>query len=65
MDPETFTCTVADWTVTMKGPMKLSDGNTIPPTGKTARLEFCIVATWKDEAIVEERLFYDVVGFMT
>ena len=57
------TCTVADWTVTMKGP-KGADGKMIPPTGKTAKLEFCTVATWKNGEIVEERLFYDVVGFM-
>ena len=36
----------------------------IPPTGKTAKLEFCTVANWKNGEIVEERLFYDVVGFM-
>lgn len=36
----------------------------IPPTGKTAKLEFCTVATWKNSEIVEERLFYDVVGLM-
>ena len=41
------TCTVADWTVTMKGP-KGADGKMIPPTGKTAKLEFCTVATWKN-----------------
>jgi hypothetical protein len=61
---ENHTCTVADWTVTMKGPMKSTDGKMIQPTGKTARLEFCTVATWKNGEIVEERLFYDVVGFM-
>jgi len=54
------TCTVADWTVTMKG----ADGKTVPATGKTAKLEFCTVATWKDGEIVEERLFYDAVGLM-
>jgi hypothetical protein len=58
------TCTVADWTVTMKGPMKDPNGKTVPPTGKTAKLEFCTVATWKNNEIVEERLFYDVVGMM-
>ena len=58
------TCTVADWTVTMKGPMKSPDGKMIPPTHKTAKLEFCTVATWKNGEIAEERLFYDVVGFM-
>jgi hypothetical protein len=58
------TCTVADWTVTMKGPMKGPDGKTVQPTGKKAKLEFCTVATWKNNEIVEERLFYDVVGMM-
>jgi hypothetical protein len=57
------TCTVADWTVTLKGPMKGADGKMVQP-GKTAKLEFCTVATWKDNEIVEERLFYDVVGLM-
>ncbi|MGO8806366.1 MAG: ester cyclase [Candidatus Bathyarchaeia archaeon] len=61
---ETHTCTVADWTVTMKGSMKGADGKVVPPTGKTAKLEFCTVATWKNGEIVEERLFYDVVEFM-
>lgn len=58
------TCAIADWTVTMKGSMKDTDGKMIPPTDKTAKLEFCTVATWKDGEIVEERLFYDVIGFM-
>jgi hypothetical protein len=58
------TCTVADWTVTMKGPMKGADGKIVQPTGKTAKLEFCTIATWKNGEITEERLFYDVVGMM-
>jgi hypothetical protein len=57
------TCTVADWTVTLKVPMKGANGKMVQP-GKTAKLEFCTVATWKNEEIVEERLFYDVVGMM-
>ena len=59
-----YTCTVAEWTVTMTGPMKTSDGITIQPTGKTAKLEFCTVAHWKNGEILEERLFYDLTGFM-
>lgn len=59
-----YTCSVADWTATMIGPMKTPDGKTIPPTHKTAKLEFCTVAFWKNGEIVEERLFYDVVGMM-
>jgi len=59
-----YTCSVADWTVTMIGPMKMVDGKVIQPTHKTAKLEFCTVATWKNNEIQEERLFYDAVGMM-
>ena len=48
----------------MKGPMKGPGGKMIEPTGKMAKLEYCTVATRKDGEIVEERLFYDVVGMM-
>ncbi len=48
----------------MKGPMKGADGKVISATGKTAKLEFCTVATWENGEIIEQRLFYDVVGFM-
>ena len=43
----------------MKGP----GGKMVHP-GRVAKQEFCTVATWKDDEIVEERLFYDVVGMM-
>ena len=59
-----YTCSVADWTATMIGPMKMPDGKVIQPTHKTAKLEFCTVATWKEKEIQEERLFYDAVGMM-
>ena len=59
-----YTCSVADWTATMHGPMKMPDGKVIQPTHKTAKLEFCTVATWKNNEITEERLFYDAVGMM-
>ena len=59
-----YTCSVADWTVTMIGSMKMPDGKIIQPTRKTAKLEFCTVATWKNKEIQEERLFYDAVGMM-
>jgi ketosteroid isomerase-like protein len=57
------TCTIADWKVTMKEPMKRAEGKIAQP-GKTTKLEFCTVVTWKNGEIVEERLFYDVVGMM-
>jgi hypothetical protein len=59
-----YTCSVADWTATMIGSMKMPNGKVIQPTHKTAKLEFCTVATWKGNEIAEERLFYDVTAMM-
>lgn len=59
------TCSIADFSGTMKGPMKGPGGKTIPPTGKSFHVEFCTVATWNDKGeILEERLFYDLVSFL-
>jgi hypothetical protein len=60
-----YTCSVADFTGTFKGSMKGLDGQMIQPTNKKFQTEFCTVATWKDGKIIEERLFYDLVGAMT
>ena len=62
---DNYTCSVADFTGTFKGPMKGLNGKTIPPTNKRFHLEFCTIATWNKGKIVEERLFYDLVGMMT
>jgi predicted ester cyclase len=59
-----WTCSIARFTGTMKGPMKGPAGTEIPPTNKTFEVEFCTVAHWKDGEIIEERLFYDQVGLM-
>jgi hypothetical protein len=59
-----WTCTVADFTGTMKGPMKRPDGTVIQPTNKPFHIEFCTVAHWVNGEIVEEKLFYDLVGLM-
>jgi predicted ester cyclase len=60
-----YTCSVADFTGTFKGPMKGLDGQMIQPTNKKFQTEFCTIATWKDGKITEERLFHDLVGVMT
>jgi len=60
-----WTCSVADFTGTMKGPMTSASGETIAPTNKKFNVEFCTVAHWnKMGEILEERLFYDLVGVM-
>src|SRR3569832_2853848 len=52
-----WTCSIAKFTGTMKGPMKTPDGNVIPPTNKSFEVEFCTVAHWNDNGeIVEEKL---------
>ncbi|WP_340820750.1 ester cyclase [Methanolobus sp. WCC4] len=59
-----WTCSVAVFTGTMKGPMKTPDGGEIPPTNKSFKVDFCTVAHWKDGQIVEEKLFYDLMSVM-
>ena len=60
-----WTCSIARFTGTMKGPMKGPDGKEIAPTGKSFEVDFCTVARWDDKGqIIEENLFYDLVGFM-
>ena len=60
-----WTCSIARFTGTMTGPMKGPDGKEIPPTNKSFEIDFCTVARWDDKGqIIEENLFYDLVGFM-
>ena len=49
----------------MTGPMIGPDGKKIAPTGKSFEVDFCTVARWDENGqIIEENLFYDVVGMM-
>ncbi len=41
------------------------DGEIHPATRRKFSLELCTVAHWKKGEIVEEKLFYDLVGFMS
>lgn len=60
-----WTCSIARFTGTMTGPMQGADGKEIAPTGKSFEVDFCTVARWDENGqIVEENLFYDVVGMM-
>ena len=59
-----WTCSIAEFTGTHKGSMTGLDGKTIEPTNKKFKVDFCTVAKWKNGRIVEENLFYDVVGMM-
>ena len=59
-----WTCSVAHFTGTMTGAMQGPDGSEIPSTGRSFEVDFCTVASWDNEQIVEENLFYDLVTFM-
>ena len=59
-----WTCSVARFRGTMKGPMKMANGTEIPPTGKSFDLDFYTVALWDNGQIVEENLMYDLVTFL-
>jgi len=60
-----WTCSIARFTGSMKGPMAGPNGVDIPPNGKSFEVDFCTVAHWSDDGeIIEENLFYDVVGMM-
>jgi ketosteroid isomerase-like protein len=59
-----WTCTVADFTGTMRGSMTGPDGKLVAPTNKKFHTEFCTVAHWKNGEVVEEKLFYDLVGLL-
>ena len=60
-----WTCTVADFTGTMKGAMTMPDGTIIQPTNKSFHIDFRTVARWNEQGqIVEENLFYDLMGML-
>jgi len=59
-----WTCSVSRFHGTMKGPLVMAGGKSLDPTGKRFEVDFCTVARWHEGQIVEENLFYDVVGMM-
>ncbi len=59
-----WTCSIARFTGAMTGPMPGPDGKEIPSTGKSFEVDFCTVARWDNGQIVEENLFYDLMGMM-
>jgi predicted ester cyclase len=59
-----WTCSIAIFSGTHKGPMTVPEGNSIPPTNKKFQVDFCTVAHWNNGQIDEENLFYDLGGLM-
>jgi SnoaL-like polyketide cyclase len=59
-----WTCSIARFSGTTKGPMMRPGGKEIPPTENFFEVDFCTVARWENGEIVKETLFYDMVGLM-
>lgn len=51
-------------TGTFSKPMPLPNGDSIPPTGKSFRLNMATIAHWKDGKMDHEWLFWDNADFM-
>ena len=52
-------------TGTHTGPLAMPDGQTIPATNKSFRVNVEEVLKWEGGQIVEEHAYYDVLGWMT
>jgi uncharacterized protein YifE (UPF0438 family) len=57
-----WTCTLARLTGTTNDSMRGLDGNMIQPTNQKFEIEVCIVTCSKKGEIVEQKVFYDLVG---
>jgi hypothetical protein len=57
-----WTCTLARFIGTTNDSIKGLDGNIIQATNKKFEIELCTVTHWKNGQIVEEKVFYDLVG---
>ena len=57
-----WTCTLARFTGMTNDPVKGIEGNIIQATNKKFDIEVCTVTHWKNGRIVEQKVFYDLVG---
>lgn len=59
-----WTCVTGVMTGTFSRPMPTVDGKTIPPTGKSFKLNMATIGHWKDGKMDHEWLFWDNQEFM-
>ncbi len=59
-----WTAVTGVMTGTFSQPMPIAGGKTIPPTGKSFKLNMATVAQWKDGKMAHEWLFWDNQTFM-
>jgi hypothetical protein len=59
-----WTAVIGEMEGTFSQPMPISNGITIPPTGKQFHLSMATIGHWKDGKMIEEYLFWDNQVFM-
>ncbi|MFQ5907624.1 MAG: ester cyclase [Thermoplasmata archaeon] len=59
-----WVCAVYSLTGTQDGPFQGPGGKEIPPTNKPVEMSFCTALKIENEKIVEERVYFDVLGMM-
>ncbi len=60
-----WTCVTGVMTGTFSRPMPVSDGMTIPPTGKSFKINMTTIGHWKGDIMDHEWLFWDNQSFKT
>ena len=59
-----WTCVTGVMSGTFTKPMPIGDGKSIPPTGKSFKINMATVGHWKNGKMTEESLFWDNQAFM-
>jgi len=59
-----WTATTGILEATFSEPMKLPDGNSIPPTGNKVKIPMATIARWVNGCIAEEHLFWDNAEYL-
>ncbi len=54
-----WTCVTGITQGTFSKPMDMGNGKSMPPTGKSFKMEMCTIGKWKNGVMVEEWLFWD------
>ena len=57
-----WTCTLSRLTGTTDGSTEGMNGNVFEPSNTKFDIEVCTVTNWKNGEIVEQKVFYDLVG---
>jgi hypothetical protein len=59
-----WTCVTGVMTGTFTKPMPTPDGESIPPTGKSFKINMVTVGHWKNGKMIAESFFWDNLDFM-